>query len=279
MAAAELKNRLIDIKMLLEHGITHMNDMSRIGRMLAIHHAHQAIELTLRIKAEEIGSNAYYYPDLVKDLKKPNKGFNGITIPNERILDQLNKTRVLAQHYGDPPEQPTVVKLVSIAKEAVIDFWLNEFDINYDDVGLLNLLQDKDLQETLKQGENLLKEKKYNESVQLSVLAIYKNIWKLATKFPPPAFQSKGELANELMGYGSSNPFERWDDFLYVVLSLPYASKLKQLKEKTGIVYFNFIGGKTGMQQMKDYKATDADAFFAHSLATEYSLWIEQMYF
>lgn len=122
MPAVELRNRLIDIRMLLEHGITHMNDMSRIGRMLAVHHAHQAVELTLRIKAEEIGSNACRYDDLVKDLKKPRRAFDGIVIPNERILDQLNKTRALAQHYGEPPEQSTVVRLVSIAKEAMIDF-------------------------------------------------------------------------------------------------------------------------------------------------------------
>ena len=276
MAAPELKNRLIDIKMLLEHGITHMNDISRIGRMLAIHHAHQAVELTLRIKAEEIGSNAYKYDKLVEDLKNSRKGSKGITIPNERILDQLNKARNLAQHFGQPSEQQDVVKLVSIAKEAVIDFWAQQFGVNYDDVGLLNLLQDKDIQDTLKQAENSLKEKKYDESVELSILAIHKNIWKLGWKFPPPALQKQGA---GLMGFEIINPFERWDDFLYVVLSLPYASKLKELKGKTGIVHLPIPGGQPIMQRLKDYHATEDDAFFAHALATEYSLWIEQMYF
>jgi len=248
MTAADLKNRLIDIKMLLEHGITHMNDMSRIGRMLAIHHAHQAVELTLRIKAEEIGSNPYGFPELIKVLKKPRKEFKGITIPNERILDQLNTTRVLAQHHGEPPEQQTVVKLVSIAKEAVIDFWAQQFGVNYDDVGLLNLLHDKDLQKTLMKAESLLEEKKYDESLALSILAIYQNIWKLGKKFPPPAFQEKDD---GLLGLKFSNPFERWDDFLYVVLSLPNVSKLKQIREKTGIVYFGPVENPV-IQQMKD---------------------------
>lgn len=82
-----------------------------------------------------------------------------------------------------------------------------------------------------------------------------------------------------LSGYGASDPFGRWDDFLYVVLSMTYASKLKQVREKTGIVYLGIPGCKPIMQQMKEYKATEDDAFFAFSLATEYSLWIEQMYF
>jgi len=277
MAAAELKNRLIDVKMLLEHGMIHMTDVSRIGRMLAIHHAHQAVELTLRIKAEEIGSNAYRYDKLVQELKNPGKGFQGITIPNERILDQLNKTRNLVQHYGQPPpEQVDVVRLVSIAKETVIDFWAQQFGVNYNEVGLLNLLQDKDLQETLTQAERLLGEKKYDESVESSILAIYQNIWKLGRKFPPPSFQTSGA---GLPGYGISEFLNRWDDFLHVVLSLPYASKLKELRGKTGIVYLPIPGGKPVMQKLKEHKATDADAFSALALATEYSLWIEQMYF
>jgi HEPN domain-containing protein len=275
MPGKELENRLIDIKMLLEHGITHMNDISRIGRMLAIHHAHQAVELSLRIKAEEIGSNAYRYPDLVRALKKPRSGFQGILIPFERSLDQLNKTRVLAQHYGEAPEQSTVIKLVSIAREAIIDFWNQQFNVNYDDISLHSLLQDKDIQMTLKEAEKLLNEKKYDESVQQSILAIYKNIWKLGEKFPAPAFQLRGESLNWLEGYGSSDPFRKWDDFLFVVLSLPYASRLKELRQKTGIVFFT-----TGhMQKLKAYEATAADAYFAFSLVAEYSLWIENMYF
>jgi len=279
MPGKELENRLIDIKLLLEHGITHMNETGRTDRMLAVHHAHQAVELSLRIKAEEMGFNPYKFPDLIKRLKKPGKGLAGIIIPYERKVEELNKTRALIQHYGQTPDFQTVIQLVTIAKEAIIDFWKEQFNIDYYDISLLNQLQDKDLLETLNQAEIFLKEKKYDRSVELSILAIYKNIWKLAKKFPPPAFQSKGELLNELMGYGSSDPFGKWDAFLYVVLSLPYASKLKQLRQKTGIVYLGIPGGKPIMQQRKDYKAQEPDAFYAFSIAVEYSLWIEQMYF
>lgn len=276
MPGQELENRLVDIKLLLEHGLTHMNETARIDRMLAVHHAHQAVELSLKIKAEEMGLNPYEFPTLIKCLKKPGKGLAGITISYERKLEELNKTRVLIQHYGQTPDFQTVVQLVTTAKEAIIDFWKQQFNIDYYDISLLNQFQDKDLLETLKQSERFLKEKKYDRSVQLSVLAIYKNIWKLAKKFPPPAFQKKGELLNELRGFGSSDPFGKWDDFLYVVLSLPYASKLKQLKEKTGIRY---LFSEDTMQQLKDYKATPEDANSAFSLASEYSFWIEQMYF
>ena len=191
MPGAELTNRLIDIKLLLEHGITHMDGMGSIDRMLAVHHAHHAVELTLRIKAEEIGSNAYQYPDLLKALKKPREGSPGITIPSERGLRELNTTRGLIQHHGQTPDPKTVIRLVTIAKEAIINFWKQQFNVDYYDVSLLNKLQDKDIQKTLTQAERFLKEKKYDRSVAASILAIYENIWRLGKKFPPPAFNRK----------------------------------------------------------------------------------------
>lgn len=250
--------------MLLEHGITHMDDMSRIGRLLAIHHAHQAVELSLRAKAEQFNEFPHRYPQIKKALKK-----HKIKIPYERALDELNTTRNLAQHHGQVPEQTTVVKLVSIAKEFIIDFWFQQFDLKYEEVSFVKMVQDQELRETLKNAEQLLNEQKYDDAVEQAVLAIYKNLWRLEEKFPPPYVPQ-----SIFGGY-----IEPWRDLLRVVLSMPYASKLKKILETTGIIFMNIPGGTPVMQKMKEYKATKEDANFVYSTALEYTIWAEQKYF
>lgn len=260
----ELENFLLDVKMLLEHGITHMNDMSRIGRLLAIHHAHQAVELSLRAKAEQLDELPYGYKEIKEALRK-----HDVTIPYERTIDELNTTRNLAQHHGQVPDKTTVVKLVAIAKEFLIDFWIKEFNVKYEDISWIRLVQDQELRKVLEKAEQFLNKQKYEEAVEQAILAIYKNVWKLKKKFPPP--------------YVSYHPMmafpEQWKDFLLVVLSTPYASKLKKLFEDTGIVFLEIPEGKPKIQKLKDYEATKEDAIFACGIALEYTIWVEQRYF
>lgn len=264
MVKKELENFLVSTKMILEHGIIHMNDTSRIGRLLAIHHAHQAIELSLRARAEQLRERPYNYDEIKKVLKRHN-----VVIPYERSLDELNTTRNLAQHHGQIPDQTTVLKLVSIAREFLIDFWLEEFDVKYEDISLLKQVQDQELQEILEKAEKLLNKQKFDEAVEQAILTIFRNVWKLAKKFPPPY------VSDSILG-----GFPRqWNDFILVALSTPYASKLKRLFEKTGIVFLPIPGGKPVMQKLKGFKATKEDATFACSIALEYTIWVEQMYF
>ena len=256
----ELIHRLIDIKTLMEHGIIHMEDRDRIGRLLAIHHSHQAIELTLRIKAEEFGSNAYNYNQLKDALKKN-------SIPHERSLDELNKTRNLVQHYGQIPDQITVIRLVSIARESLIEFWEKQFNIDYFEISLIDLLNDKEIQVTLKKAVTLLKGGKFIESTQQSILAINRNIWKLVDKFPEP----------EIIGFEVG--FAHYDEFLFPLVSMPFASKIKSLLKKTGINWYENSEGTPSKHVEGHYVPTEIDAVYSHNLAIEYSLWTEQIYF
>jgi len=181
----------------------------------------------------------------------------------------LNTTRNLAQHHGQVPDQTTVAKLVAIAKEFLIDFWLKEFNVEYEDISLLKQVQDQELQGILKKAEESLKEQNYDETMEQAILAIYKNVWKLKRKFPPPYVSHHPMLAFP----------EEWQDFLLVALSTPYASKLRRLLETTGIVFLPIPEGEPVIQKMKDYKATKEDAIFACGIALEYTIWVEQMYF
>jgi hypothetical protein len=260
---SELEWQLLDAKLLLEHGITHMKDTTRIGKLLAIHHAHEAVELSMRIRAEQFKENPYSYADIKKALKG-----HDVNIPYEHTMDELNKTRTLAQHYGQPPEDSTAIKLVSVAKEFLIEFWQKEFFINYDDVSLATLISNQQIREIIEKANELLEKEDFDGAVEQAVLAIYRTTWELERKFTPPSV-----VDNRLpQPFGQ---FDRWRDYTWVVLSIPYASKLRKLLDITGIRYFT----ATAMQKMKDYKATKDDAYFAVSLCLEYALWVEQTYF
>ena len=265
---SELEHLLLDAKLLIEHGITHMKDASRIGKLLAIHHAHQAVELSMRIRAEQFKENPYSYPNIKKALKD-----HDVNIPYEHTMDELNTTRILAQHYGQSPEDSAVIKLVTVAKEFLIEFWQREFSINYDDVSLATLISNEEIRKIIEKANELLDEKQdFDGAVEQAVLAIYKTIWELERKFNPPSV-----LDSQLpQPFGQ---FERWRDYAWVVLSTPYASKLRRLLDITGIVYLPIPEGNPTMQKMKEYKATKDDASFAISLSLEYALWVEQMYF
>ena len=54
------------------------------------------------------------------------------------------------------------------------------------DILLLKRVQDQELKEILKKAEQSLNKQKYDEAVEQAILAIYKNVWKLKKKFPPP---------------------------------------------------------------------------------------------
>lgn len=150
-----------------------------------------------------------------------------------------------------------------------MDFWLEEFNVKYEDISLLEQVQDQELQAVLKEAEQSLNKQKYDEAVEQAMLAIYKTVWKLEKKFPPP--------------YVSYHPMmafpEQWKDFVVVVLSAPYASKLNMLFKKTGIIFLHIPKGKPVTQRLKDYEATKQDAISAFGIALEYGIWVEHRYF
>jgi len=138
VVSSEMMAFLTDVKALIEHGLLHLHGQSRINRRLAIHHAHNAVELTIRKKAEDLGENPYDFPEIIKTLEK-----HDVKIPHKRELEELNKARILIQHYGTIPDENDIRRLVYVAKDFLIDFWRDIFGINYTEVSLAALISDE----------------------------------------------------------------------------------------------------------------------------------------
>lgn len=141
---------LLDLKTLMEHAIFHLQGGSRIDMHLAINHAHQAVELTLRKKADLLGKNPRDFPALIKTLQK-----GGVGIPYSRQIDELNKARVLSQHYSSAPNDDDVRRLVFVAKDFLIDFWKDAIGVDYDSVSLTELISNDEIRNVLEMLKKL----------------------------------------------------------------------------------------------------------------------------
>ena len=228
---------LLDLKALMEHAILHQQNGTKLDMRLAINHAHQAVELTLRKKAEFLRKNPFYFPEIVKVLKN-----EGIKIPYGRQIHELNEVRRLSQHYGITPNDNDARRLVFVAREFLIDFWEEAFGVNYDEISLIDLISNEKVGGILREAE-AEKANNYEQAVIKSVLAIYEVKWWIESKF-----RGKPVLYS-VMPLGG---VEKTLDFILdIALSGPFAYKLWKLREATGIVFLQIPGGEPEMQQLK----------------------------
>lgn len=237
---------LLDLKTLMEHAIFHLQGGSRIDMHLAINHAHQAVELTLRKKADLLGKNPRDFPALIKTLQK-----GGVGIPYSRQIDELNKARVLSQHYSSAPNDDDVRRLVFVAKDFLIDFWKDAIGVDYDSVSLTELISNDEIRNVLEEAE---KADNPEKCVIKSVLATYMVKWWIESEFSD-AWVSANTITGDVVGVEDAFGF-----VLDIALSSPFAYKLKKLRECTGIIFLPIPEGKPVMQRMKQTMFSREDA-------------------
>ena len=256
---------LLDLKALMQHAIFHQQSGSKLDMRLALNHAHQAVELTLRKKAEHLGKSPYDFPAIIKVLKD-----KGVKIPYQRQIEELNKTRILTQHYGTTPNENDARRLVFVGRDFLIDFWKAAFQVDYDSISMFDLIRNEDVKKALQEAEKIFeKDQNYREATIKSILAIYKTKRWIRSKFivlPRTILEDVYPLQHAL------------GEVLDITLSGPFAHKLRKLGEITGIIFLPIPGGEPHMQQLRKHKFVREDALFAFELATEYALWAEQFY-
>jgi len=255
---------LLDVKAIMEHSIFHLQSETRLDIRMAVNHAHQAVELTLRKKAEHLGKNLYNFPDIVSALKK-----GGVKVPYGRQLEELNKTRVLIQHYGTTPDFNDAQRLVFVAKDFLIDFWTESLGADYNGVSLTDLVGNAKVRSVLKEAERT---RNPEDRISKCVLATHMVGWWIDA-----AFYEKGPFAHPV-DVVDTEVSDALDYVLDIALSGPYAYKLWKLRKQTGIVFLPIPGGKPVLQKMKQVRFSRRDAEQALELAIEYALWAEQVY-
>jgi len=255
---------LLDLKALMEHAILHQQSGTKLDMRLAINHAHQAIELTLRKKAELLGENPYYFPEIVRILKNKH-----VKIPYERQIEELNEARRLTQHYGTTPNDNDARRMIFLARDFLIDFWKEAFDLDYYKASLYSLISNSKVKALIEEASKAAEAGDYDKALRNSIQATYEIQWWVQKRF---------KRRPELAGFEVVNLSDAIDFILNVALSSPFAFKLWRLRETAGMVFLPIPGGEPVTQSLKEHKSTPEETRYALELATEYALWAEQVY-
>jgi len=286
---SDVANVLTDAKALMNHGKLHLSrgKTSRLDRLLAVHHAHHAVELVLRQKAKEKQVNPYDIPTAIKALKK-----HGVPIPYERELDELNRTRVLIQHYGQVPDEREAYRLVATSENFMREFCAQSFNVDYGALSMLDIISNDSIRMTLQEALDARKKGSYEDAIMTAHLAIEKAKCVVQDRILPRRHRYSVSLSTKRylkdLVESVNEIRDELHDTLDVALSAPFAYDLKRLKEMTGArfhrtgderIVARTVYAKLGIGEDESKPVvTSDDAEFALKLATEYILWAQQNY-
>ena len=284
---------LIDANMILRHGQLHLvrGKTSRLDRRLAIHHAHQSVELALRAKAELVGVNERDFPSTIKALKK-----RGVIVPYERELEELNKARTLVQHYGTVPDERDAYRLVTASKNFMKDFCPAAFGVDQAKLSVIEMIGSDDIRKDVQEAFDARENGRFEDAALAAHLAIEKAKWAIEKKVRPHKYSYHflpDPLHLEQLGLRElpdviKDIREDVDHSFDVALSAPFAYDLRRLSKITHASFVKTGDGQiarrgtlaafvVGQDDQGD-KPTSDDADFALELAIEYVLWAEQVY-
>ncbi|MBI2937398.1 MAG: hypothetical protein HYY22_04265 [Thaumarchaeota archaeon] len=271
---------LIDVKALAEHGRFHADhsNLSSLDKRLAIHHVHNAIELTLRRKAKELNITANDMPSLIKNLKNQGK----LDIPRENDIQELNAARNQSQHSEATFESRHVYRITTNGIEFLKEFFQKYFHADYDTLSLVQLLSNKSIRHLLTEAQAALVKKDYMLSLHKSHCAIDKAKWIVmhnlenlgAITYNGLSFTYKDGKIGELN--------EKIDEVLDFALFSRYATELSRLKSISRAVFWNLDQDEPGIGYSRpiigEYNPTSDEAEFAFKLSVEFVRWIDQAF-
>ena len=292
LAAQQTKPRsitigiLTDAKLILQEARLRVSRgrPSRLDSRQSLKDAHHSVELVLRRKAEELGTKPYDFDALLKTMKG-----RGVSVPYERELEELNKSRVLAQHYGTVLDSKDAYRLVVAAENFMRDFLLAAFGVDYDSLSELETLGNEDVKGTLKRAQKMLDDGLFEDAAITAHLAVQKTKWIIERKLSPQKRRSRfsrfllrfGDMELRDINDALNELSDAIEDTRDIAFSAPFAQDLKRLGVITGAAFLPIFEGEPVTQVMterRDHEPTSDDAEFAVQLATEYALWADQTY-
>ena len=165
------KNRLILIKFLFEHGKQHtLNDFS-VDRMIAIHNFDNTIEWLLKSMALKLEINIFLskekryisFYELCKEIEEK----IGKILPFKNEILGLHDLRNKIQHYANVPSSEDMERYRFFTKEFIKKVLKDYFKINYDELSFVSLIESRQIREGFLKAEELVKRKKYKNSIAL----------------------------------------------------------------------------------------------------------------
>lgn len=165
------KNRLILIKFLFEHGKQHTLSDFSIDRMIAIHNFDNTIEWLLKSMALKLEINIFLskekrYISFYELCKEIEEKISKILPFKDEILG-LHDLRNKIQHHANVPSSEDIERYRFFTKEFIKKVLKDYFEINYDELSFVSLIESRQIREGFLKAEELVKRKKYKNSIAL----------------------------------------------------------------------------------------------------------------
>ncbi len=198
-----VKKRLLLAKMMFEHGREHSEKPDPLGKMLAIHHLHIAVETTLKcimlhfdIRAErELNIEFERLLNEINDLEQFKKDNRKLALRREMRV--LNEQRNLVQHAAQEPAQSVLEESKVFSHRFLVRVLDEYFGLDYDKLDAGRLIQNKEISEALNIAAEYLKNGAWLESSAVSKMTY----WAASRELHAPAlpeFLSDSSLKNLL---------------------------------------------------------------------------------
>ncbi len=170
---ALVKKRLLLAKMMYEHGREHSEKPDPLSKMLAMHHFHNAVEITLKCIFNERGVKTNInlrrlgfeplWDAIDKHLKE-----EGLELPARGYMMVLNDQRNSVQHSASEPGTRVVIECNVNTKNFLVEAFLEFFVEDYAKLNARSLIHNEKVRKALDKAAQYLEEDDLRKSCAAS---------------------------------------------------------------------------------------------------------------
>jgi len=159
--------RLILAKKMYFHGCYHASGKDEIGRMFAIHHFDNAIELVLKTAATKAGietpKNDFNFHELISQIFK-----NFPDLPFQSQLKSQHELRNHIQHHGDIPSNEDIIKYENYTGDFFKAACGQIFETSFEKLYLSQMIHNRKLKNKVKAAEIAFQKGNFKKCINLS---------------------------------------------------------------------------------------------------------------
>jgi hypothetical protein len=197
--------RLLTAKQMYLHGLEHSNKYGALNKMIAVHNFHNSIEIVLRsiMLHYEIRPERQLNIEFENMLNEIDNFFKDrqLRLPYRQEVRNLNQWRNLVQHHATEPESSTMDEWKVFTKRFLMKVCEEYFDLSFESLSPLELVEDPGLKEILKLSLEKCRELKFAKSLELSKIA-FKLASEAIRSFLP--YTSSFDIPRELEDYSKT---------------------------------------------------------------------------
>lgn len=164
------KKQLLKIKSLYNYGLSTL-ESSQQYKAFSILNFHDCVELLMILYAKSIDVKIDNIPFMgywEEIKKKAEKDKNIVELEHKCQMRKLNEIRVNIKHKGIFPDSDEINDCQVYTKSFLELHFEKCFGVNFNELSLVNLIEDEKLRKMLKDAEELILNDEYKESINLS---------------------------------------------------------------------------------------------------------------